>query len=156
MLHRKALALTVGSLVLAGGALLVPSVAVASSSAGSSAAQPSGHARHRLLTPAQRRELRHTGHVTTSKAHKHQTVAILVQRGVILAVTPTSIWLSSKDGFTHSYAITPKTRVLKHGKAGSASHLFVGEQAIVLAVRTGRGDVARRITGLRNAAGTTP
>ena len=157
---RTTVLLSAGALTVAGAALLMPSPASASASASPEAlvaaadTTAAGHAR--LLTPAQRRELRSTGHIVISKhTAKHGTVTVLVQRGEVLAVSASSISVKSKDGYTHSYAITPKTKVREQGQPVDLSDVKVGERAMVVALRTKDGDVARRIGCLRAAAGST-
>src|SRR4051794_3176211 len=108
MLRRTAALATAGALALGGVALLVPTAAGAVGTA-PSAAQPQ---HKKLLTPAERRELRETGHVTiTRQTKRHGTVTIAVQRGSVTAVSPTSISLTSKDGYSHTYRITDATKV---------------------------------------------
>lgn len=154
--RRTALAVTAGALALGGTALLVPSPAGASSTEGivaSAGAAPDSQGRHRLLTPAQRRELRSTGHlIVTKHTRKHGTLTVLVQRGEVTAVSPTSISLTSKDGYPHTYVISDKTKVREQGQTVALSEVKVGERAMVIALQTKDGDVARRISCLRPAA----
>ena len=155
MLRRTATALVVtGALTLGGAALLAPQSASATPDpAASQVSDAKGH--HRLLTPAQRRELRATGHLTVTRhTRKHGTVTVLVQRGEITALSATSISLRSKDGFSHSYVVTDRTKVREQGQPASYDELKVGEQVMVVALQTAKGDVARRI-GCVRAAGST-
>lgn len=149
MLRRTTLAVTAGAVALGGVALLTPSSAQATPSAvADSVARQADHPR--LLTPPQRRELRQTGHlVVTRHTPHHGTVTVLVQRGEVTALSPTSITLRSKDGFAHSYVITAKTKVRDKGQLVSLSDLTLGERAMVVALRTPNGDDARRIGCLR-------
>ena len=150
---KTAAAVTAGALALGGVALLVPHPASASSPEAVVAAADSTHSR--LITPEQRRQLRTTGHIVISKhTRKHGTVTVLVQRGTVDAVTPSSITLTSKDGYVHSYAITPKTKVREKGQPVALSELKTGERAMVIALRTKDGDNARRISCLRSAPTT--
>jgi hypothetical protein len=153
---------TSGALALGGVALLAPQPATASpdqAAAQLSAAVDPGNAgsatgRRRLLTPAQRQQLRTTGHLTvTVHTPKHGTVTVLVQRGEVTAISPTSISLRSVDGYTHTYVVTDKTKVRERGQVVPYSELTVGEKAMVVALQTKHGDVARRIGCLRTAAG---
>ena len=162
MLRRTAALVTSGALALGGVALLAPSSASAQSDGAQVSSQladqlgAQGNGRARLLTPAQRRELRSTGHLSITKhTPKHGTLTILVQRGEVTALSPTSISLKSKDGFSHSYVITDKTKVRDEGEAVQLSDLTVGERAMVIALVTKDGDVARRISCLQPAAGST-
>jgi hypothetical protein len=162
MFRRTAVLVTTGALALGGVALLVPSSASAQQEAAGFSNQVAdqvgdqGNGRARLLTPAQRRELRSTGHLTVTKhTKKHGTVTVLVQRGEVTALSPTSISLKSKDGFSHAYVITDKTKVREQGEAVELSDLKVGERAMVIALVTKSGDVARRISCIRPAAQST-
>lgn len=170
MLRRTALAATVasGALAIGGVALVIPTGASAASpdsvvDSAVAAVDPSpdgGSARpahKRLLTDAERAQLRSTGHVSiTRQTRKHGTVTVVVQRGEVMAITPTSIRLRSKDGFAHSYAITPKTKVREKGQPVDLSDLKVGERAMVVALQTTNGDVARRISCIRSAGAAAP
>lgn len=151
--------LAVGALTAGGAALLAPSPASASPeqavSAVAAAVGADGGTAHpgRRLTPAQRHELRSTGHLTlTVHTRKHGTVTVLVQRGEVTALSPSSISLTSKDGYAHGYTVSPKTKVREKGQPESYADLTVGERVMVVAVQTKDGDVARRIGCLRPAA----
>lgn len=159
MLRRTAVLATAGALALGGVAVLVPTAASAKQDVVSQvASQVDGNAagRARLLTPAQRQELRSTGHLSLTKDTKRfGKVTVLVQRGEITALSPTSISLKSKDGISHSYVIKPITKVREKGAPVKLSDLKVGERAMVIALVTKNGDVARRISCLRPAARST-
>ena len=122
LLRRTAALAATGALALGGAALLVPSSA--------DATPKTDH--------ANRQQLRTTGHTT-----------ITVQRGRVTAVSPTSISLTSKDGYAHTYAITAKTKVKQHRVAVALSGLKVGAPAQVIA----DADTARRITFLKPKTG---
>jgi hypothetical protein len=158
MFRRTALLVTTGALALGGVAVLVPSGASADQVTSQVANQlgDQGNGRARLLTPAQRRELRTTGHLTVTKhTRKHGTITVLVQRGEVTALSPTSISLTSKDGWSHTYVITDKTKVREQGETVDLSDVKVGERAMVVALKTKNGDVARRISCLRPARATS-
>jgi len=157
MLRRTAAVVASGALALGGVALLVPTGASAEQAANQTVNQVAdqlgdqGNGRARLLTPAQRRELRTTGHLTVTKhTRKHGDITLLVQRGEVTAVSPTSISLKSKDGYSHSYVITDRTKVREQGEAVDLSDVKVGERAMVVALQSDKGDVARRIGCLRS------
>ena len=155
MFRRTAALVTTGALALGGVALLVPHPADASQTADQVANQlgDQGNGRARLLTPAQRQELRSTGHITLTKHTKrHGDITILVQRGEVTAISATSISLRSKDGYSHTYVITDRTKVREHRQPVDLSDLKVGERAMVIAIQTPNGDVARRISCIRQAA----
>lgn len=159
MIRRTAAVVASGALALGGVALLVPTSASAQQDATSFSSTVAdqlgdqGNGRARLLNPAQRRELRTTGHLTVTKhTPKHGTITVLVQRGEVTAISPTSISLRSKDGWSHTYVITDKTKVREHRQPVELSELTVGERAMVVALVTKQGDVARRIGCLQPAA----
>ena len=60
-------------------------------------------------------------------------------------ISTTSITLKSKDGYSHSYTVATTTKVREKRVAISVGDLKVGERAMVVALRTKDGDVARRI-----------
>ncbi len=143
---RTALAATAGTAVLVGAGLAAGTATSASASTPSVAT-----AKHQLLDPQQRAELRRTGHVTVVRhTAKRGDVTILVQRGVVLHVDATSLTLRSRDGMSHTYVIGPKTKVVEKRVQVSVADLHAGERAMVVAVQTPRGDVARRISCLRD------
>jgi hypothetical protein len=158
MIRRTASVVAAGALALGGVALLVPTSASAQQDAAgfsntvADQVGAQGNGRARLLTPAQRRELRTTGHLTVTKhTPKHGTITVIVQRGEVTAISPTSISLKSKDGWSHTYVITDKTKVRERRQPVDLSELKVGERAMVVALQTKSGDVARRIGCLREA-----
>lgn len=155
MFRRTAALATTGALALGGVALLVPHPADASQTADQVANQlgDQGNGRARLLTPAQRQELRSTGHITLTRHTKRfGDVTVLVQRGEVTAISPTSISLRSKDGYSHTYVITDRTKVRERGQAVDLSELKIGERAMVVAIARPNGDIARRIGCLRQPA----
>ena len=116
--------------------------------------QRAGH--HRLLTVEQRQALKATGHVEFVKhTRQHGDVTIDVQRGKITALTPTSITLLSKGGFSHTYMLTTKTVVREKGQREAVSALMPDERVMVVAVHGPSGDVVRTISCLRPARTTT-
>ena len=139
MLRRTAALATASALALGGIALLLPTSASALESSVTAVEQD------KAVQPAQRRELRRTGHTTITR----KNVTVQVQRGEVTAISPTSIMLRSKDGYTHSYAITDKTRVRSERAAVELSGLKVGARAQVIAVQ----DQARRIRFLKLGTG---
>lgn len=140
--------------VVAGTALLgtaTVAAAAAKPAGGTRARTESSATRRRpLLSPELRAQLRETGHVETVRhTRRRGDLTLELQRGTITAVSATSITLLSKDGYQHSYAVAPETKVRERGKPIAISELRVGERAMVVALRTPAGDVARRIGCLR-------
>jgi hypothetical protein len=102
--------------------------------------------RHRLISAEDRAKLRAQGHVEVVKhTRRRGDVTIELQRGEITAVTATSITLRSKDGYSHTYTVTSATKVRERRSQIAIGDLSVGERAMVVAVRTNGGDIARRI-----------
>lgn len=98
------------------------------------------------LSPELRAQLRETGHIEIIRSTKSRgNVTVEVQRGEVTSVSATSITLLSKDGYSHSYVVTAETKVRANRQPVAISTLRVGERALVVAVRTPDGDVARRI-----------
>ena len=59
------------------------------------------------------------------------------QRGTVDAVSPTSITLTSTDGFKQTYVVTPQTKVSVDGKKSTIADLKTGQTAGVLASVSG-------------------
>jgi hypothetical protein len=64
------------------------------------------------------------------------------QRGTVNAVSTTSVTLTSKDGFNHTYVVDSSTRVRVDGKKGSITGVKTGQQATVLAKVSGNTETA--------------
>lgn len=151
--------LTVAAAISAGGAVavLVPTTAdataptadsvVSALQADSGVAAPEMGRRHkRLLTPEQRQQLRQSGHLVLTKDTKRfGTITIAVQLGEVSDITATSITLTSKDGYSHTYAITDKTKVRVRRQPAAVSDIALHSKAAVIALVTPTGDNARRI-----------
>ena len=152
LVTRTALLVTAGALCLSAVGLSAAGLSTASADPTTPAA--TGTTSHsRGLTQQQRATLRSSGHLSVVRhTRAHGDVTVLVQRGVIEAVNATSIRLRSKDGYAHSYVISAATKVRQGRQPGAVSRLHTGERALVVAVTTPRGDVARRIGQLRSAA----
>jgi hypothetical protein len=100
-----------------------------------------------LISDDQRAQLRSSGHVEVIKHTKRRgDMTFEVQRGEITAINATAITVRSKDGYTHSYPVTAKTKVRERRSPIAIGDLKVGEQARVVGLRTKNGDVARRIS----------
>lgn len=140
------------SLAVSGGAVVLAVTGVSVAQAVTPAAPAPAPARHRSLTDAQRQQLRSTGHLSAVVHTKRfGDITALVQRGTVEAVSPTSITLRSKDGYQHSYVVVPRTKVREKGQPITMANLKTGERVMVVAVHTAKGDVARRISCVREA-----
>jgi hypothetical protein len=64
------------------------------------------------------------------------------QRGTVKAVSSTSITLTSKDGFSHTYVVDSSTHVRVDGKKGAISGVKPGQDAAVLAKVDGSTETA--------------
>jgi hypothetical protein len=155
MFRRTAALVASGAVALGGVALLAPHPASAADRVVASLGdQAAGKGPGRLMDRADRQELRKTGHVTVTRdTKKHGTVTVLVQVGEITTISPTSVTLTSKDGYIHSYVLTAKTKVKQKGANVSPSDVKVGQKALVVALRTKDGDDARRLALRQVAAG---
>lgn len=151
MLRRSAAVIVSGAIALGGAALLVPHPASAADQASKASTasvgdQAEGKGHGKLLTPADRRTLRKEGHVTiTRDTKKRGTVTVLLQLGKITAISPTSVSLVSKDGYTHSYVLTDQTKIKQKHATVPLSEVKVGQKALIVAVRGDKGDNARRL-----------
>jgi hypothetical protein len=67
------------------------------------------------------------------------------QRGTVNAVSSTSITLTSKDGFSHTYVVDSSTHVRVDGKKGAISGVKPGHDAAVLAKVDGSTDTAELV-----------
>jgi hypothetical protein len=154
MFRRTAALVASGAVALGGVALLAPNAASAADQAVTSVAhQATGKGHGRLLDRAERQELRRTGHVTVIRETKtHGAVNVLVQVGAITAISPTAVTLASKDGYTHSYLLTAKTKIKQRGADLSLTAVEVGQKALVVALQTKQGDLARRLAVRQVAA----
>jgi hypothetical protein len=67
------------------------------------------------------------------------------QRGTVNTVSSTSITLTSKDGFIHSYVVDSSTRFRVDGKKGSSAGVKTGQDATVLAKVSGSTETAELV-----------
>jgi hypothetical protein len=67
------------------------------------------------------------------------------QRGTVNAVSSTSITLTSKDGFSHTYVVDSSTRVRVDGKKGAIGGVKPGQDAAVLAKVNGSTETAELV-----------
>ncbi len=72
-------------------------------------------------------------------------MVVAEQRGTVNAVTSTSITLTSKDGFNHTYVVGPSTKVRVDGQKGSISGVKTGQDASVLAKVSGSTETAELV-----------
>lgn len=103
------------------------------------------HARHG-------RALGEHGEITRHTKDGDRTVD--VQRGTVDAVSPTSITVTSRDGFRQTYAFTPTTKVRKDKRAGSVAQVAVGDRVGLAALHAPQGLQVLRIRDAGPA--TTP
>lgn len=129
MLPKRIIAAGVGTLVVAGGVAAGgvaaadsgtsgtggSSTAAGSSSTGTSTTSSKAHPRRHFLA---RRTL-HGELVVRGRGGKDVTIDVV--RGTVSAVSPTSITITSRDGFSATYAVTSATRVHLHGQKSKAS-----------------------------------
>lgn len=70
---------------------------------------------------------------------------VVIQRGTIASVSPTSLRLRSDDGFTATYVIGADTWVRKGHEQRQPSGLAAGDSATVVATRSGNALTATRV-----------
>ncbi|MGQ0678766.1 MAG: hypothetical protein ACT4OM_03750 [Actinomycetota bacterium] len=68
-----------------------------------------------------------------------------VQRGIITAVNGQSITLKSPGDYVQTYRIDGETKILEKRRPSSVAGLAVGEMAVVRAVKSGSGYLAKVI-----------
>ena len=108
--------------------------------------------RGRLLTPAERAQLKATGHTTVVRhTRKHGDVTLSIQIGHISSASPSAISVASRGGYVHTYTLTAATAVRERKAHVPTSDLRAGERVLVVA--TGDG-TARRIV-IRHPASRT-
>jgi|GEM_PF-3912759 len=102
--------------------------------------------RGQRLTAAQLAQLRRTGQLFLSVTTKRgRTVEVMVQRGVVVAASATSVSVRSVDGAVVSYALVARTKIREGRTLVPASALQPGQHVQVIGVQRSRGDVAGRI-----------
>lgn len=151
MLPKRIIAVGVGAVVVAGG-VTVGGVAAADSSTSSThststttstTGTATASSRHHRR-PLARRAL-HGEFVVRGKGGKDLTVDMV--RGKVTAVSPTSITVAARDGYSATYAVTSKTRVHVRGQKGKQSITVVktGDRAGVFATKAGTALDARAV-----------
>ena len=158
--RRRGAAIAVGAVVIVGGGAAAALAAGTSPSATPSPAGPSssgtpsygpgargeGGPGHHGRGPGGVRGLEGSalhGTLTVPSAGGYEQV--LVQRGTVTAVSPTSLAVKSPDGYTHTYVLNSATRV--DGTVGDTSSLAVDDTVRVLAAE----DSTARIVHERGA-----
>lgn len=93
-----------------------------------------GHGR-RHLTPAERQELRSTGHTTlTRHTKRHGTVQLDVRRGDVTTASAMSLAVRSKDGSTATFTLDATSRVRSGGHPVTVKQ---GDSVLVVATSDG-------------------
>jgi hypothetical protein len=98
---------------------------------------PSKRKHHGLLDRAEH------GQVTVRA--KTGTEVIDLQRGLVTAVSPTSITVKSQDGFTATYVVNSTTKVRKTAQQSAIGNVANGDNVVIAAVHAGSTDTAKRI-----------
>jgi hypothetical protein len=143
MTKRTKIALVAGTAVLA---LVGIGGGVAFASGGSTAATPG------VTT---------TAATTSTTAHPHKARGLLartehgeltlhkqvvdVQRGQVTAVSPTSVTVRSKDGFSATYAVATTSKVRSKKQAATIGAVHDGDRVLVVAVHSGTAHTLRRL-----------
>ena len=108
------------------------------------AATAGAHRHHHLPEHGEFVAHRRTGDVTVD-----------VQRGVVTAVTPTSITLRSRDGFTQSYVLDANTTIRKDKQPSTVGQIALGDHVGVRAQKEAQGLRATRVHDRGAGAATT-
>jgi hypothetical protein len=139
MTRRMKIGLVAGSAALAlagiGGGV---AFAAGGSTTAPAAAPTAAHA------PA-RAHLRHVEHGELTVRTKHGAQVVDVQRGQVTAVSPTSVTIRSKDGFSATYVVGSTSKVRAARKAATISAVKAGDRVGVVAVRSGGVVTVRRL-----------
>jgi hypothetical protein len=98
---------------------------------------PSKRKHHGLLDRAEH------GQVTVRA--KTGTEVIDLQRGLVTAVSPTSITVKSQDGFSATYVVNSTTKVRKTGQQSAIGNVANGDNVVIAAIHSGTTDTAKRI-----------
>lgn len=112
----------------------------------SGAPQSAGPGRHRHPRVAARRYLRKNtlhGEITVQTKDGFRT--IVVQRGTVAAVTPTTVQVRSTDGYTLTWTFGDKLRVVQDRKVVPPTTLKNGQQIGVAGAKAGSATNARLI-----------
>ncbi|HEU0103717.1 MAG TPA: hypothetical protein VFR07_15460 [Mycobacteriales bacterium] len=149
--RRRGVAVAAGAVLLVGGggaaalaASTTPSPSPSGAPAPSPSASPEAGAPQKTRPQGGGYGLRGLGgalhgQLTVPKGETYEEV--LVQRGTVSAVSPTSLEVRSADGYSHTYTLNAQTQV--DGKAGDVSTLAVDDTVGVLA---GTDSTARVVT----------
>ena len=76
---------------------------------------------------------------------KTGTEVLDLQRGLVTAVSPTSITVRSQDGFSATYVVDSTTKVRKTGQPSAIGSVADGDNVVIAAVHGGSTDTAKRI-----------
>lgn len=136
-------ATTTGGSSSGSGTLATPAAAVASTSPSTGAAKKAGKGKRAGKIGKLQGRLLHGDFTVEGKGGTPTNVA--EQRGTVDAVSTTSITLTSKDGFKHSYAVDSSTRVRVDGKKGAITGVKTGQDATVLAKVSGDTETAELV-----------
>ena len=146
---RLAVAGTAAAAVTAAGLSMASAATTTTTTATPSAAQQQ-HARARLLTAEQRKELRTTGHVHGGRhTRQHGDVGFDLRLGKA-TVTPNGLTVLSKDGSSQTFRTDGTTKVRSH-KQPTTVHS--GDRVLVVA--TSKDGHARRVVVRRPAAASS-
>jgi hypothetical protein len=80
-------------------------------------------------------------------------VTLLSQRGTVAAVDSDSIKLRSEDGFTRTYTVNSDTKIRRNHDAAKIGDIKVGDNAAVVATKSGNGGTARLVVAHIPATG---
>jgi hypothetical protein len=102
-------------------------------------------------TPTDGPSKRHRGllvraeHGQVTVRTKTGTEVIDLQRGLVTAVSPTSITVKSQDGFSATYVVDSATKVRKTAQQSAIGNVANGDNVVIAAAHSNNTDTAKRI-----------
>lgn len=134
--------LAVVALAGTGAAVANAATPTASTSPSTTASAPAAPKAHQAHQAHKARAALHSESVRRAKGGTFVTVG--TQRGVVTAVTPTSLTARSADGFSRTYVLGADTKVRVDKQPAGVAGLKVGEKVGVTALETGDTWTAKR------------
>ncbi|HWC83404.1 MAG TPA: hypothetical protein VG756_25900 [Pseudonocardiaceae bacterium] len=106
-------------------------------------------------TPKHRKHplLRRVEHAEATLNTKQGPKVIDLQRGAVTAVSPTSVTVRSKDGYTETYAVAPTSKVRQDKKDSTISAVRTGDQVLVVGTKQGDTVTVNRLADRGPATG---
>lgn len=135
--------MVVGGAVLAG--LLAAGGGVAYAASGTPTTPPPAQAKQQAHHGKHRSMLGRIEHGELTVRAGKQDKLIDIQRGQVTAVSPTSVTVRSRDGFSGTYTVNAKTKVHKDKAKSTIGAVKTGDRVGVRATKSGSTDTATAI-----------